>query len=69
MMAQEKMELDLDMPSILLQGDGHLRRSNSEPMINGLRLSSPSNLNQLNSSSNFPHFDEKKKSYNNIYSE
>ncbi|KAM9470010.1 protein FAM122B isoform 1-T1 [Clarias gariepinus] len=36
MMAQEKMELDLDMPSALLQGDGHLRRSNSEPMINGL---------------------------------
>ncbi|XP_060783794.1 protein FAM122B isoform X2 [Neoarius graeffei] len=40
MMAQEKMELDLDMPSILLQGDGHLRRSNSEPMINGLSDSS-----------------------------
>ncbi|XP_047658242.1 protein FAM122B isoform X4 [Tachysurus fulvidraco] len=36
MMAQEKMELDLDITSALLQGDGHLRRSNSEPMINGL---------------------------------
>ncbi|XP_055034078.1 protein FAM122B isoform X2 [Paramisgurnus dabryanus] len=33
-MSQEKMELDLDIPS--LQGDGNLRRSNSEPMINGL---------------------------------
>uniref|UniRef100_A0A8C1MM38 Family with sequence similarity 122B n=1 Tax=Cyprinus carpio TaxID=7962 RepID=A0A8C1MM38_CYPCA len=32
-MSQEKMELDLDIPSTL---DGHLRRSNSEPMINGL---------------------------------
>ncbi|XP_026081388.1 protein FAM122A-like isoform X3 [Carassius auratus] len=32
-MSQEKMELDLDIPSSL---DGHLRRSNSEPMINGL---------------------------------
>lgn len=33
-MSQEKMELDLDIPSH--QGDGNLRRSNSEPMINGL---------------------------------
>ncbi|XP_026136413.1 protein FAM122B isoform X1 [Carassius auratus] len=31
--SQEKMELDLDIPSSL---DGLLRRSNSEPMINGL---------------------------------
>ncbi|TRZ02032.1 hypothetical protein DNTS_024189 [Danionella cerebrum] len=36
MMSQEKMELDLDIPSCLVQSDGHLRRSNSEPMINGL---------------------------------
>lgn len=36
-MSQEKMELDLDLPSSLVQSDGHLRRSNSEPMINGLR--------------------------------
>ncbi|XP_072518960.1 protein FAM122B isoform X4 [Salminus brasiliensis] len=35
-MSQEKMELDLDIPASLVQGDGHLRRSNSEPMINGL---------------------------------
>ncbi|XP_017562565.1 protein FAM122B isoform X3 [Pygocentrus nattereri] len=35
-MSQEKMELDLDIPSALVQSDGHLRRSNSEPMINGL---------------------------------
>ncbi|KAG9272650.1 protein FAM122B isoform X1 [Astyanax mexicanus] len=35
-MSQEKMELDLDLPSSLVQSDGHLRRSNSEPMINGL---------------------------------
>ncbi|XP_062272499.1 P2R1A-PPP2R2A-interacting phosphatase regulator 1-like [Scomber scombrus] len=35
-MPQEKMELDLDIPSSLLQTDGHLRRSNSAPMINGL---------------------------------
>ncbi|XP_073676458.1 protein FAM122B isoform X3 [Garra rufa] len=35
-MSQEKMELDLDIPSSLGQSDGHLRRSNSEPMINGL---------------------------------
>lgn len=34
---QEKMELDLEIPS-LVQSDGHLRRSNSAPMINGLRL-------------------------------
>ncbi|KAA8588552.1 hypothetical protein FQN60_009897, partial [Etheostoma spectabile] len=33
---QEKMELDLEIPSSLAQGDGHLRRSNSAPMINGL---------------------------------
>lgn len=37
LMPQEKMELDLDIPS-LVQTDGHLRRSNSAPMINGLRL-------------------------------
>ncbi len=36
-MAQEKMELDLDIPSSLVQSEGNLRRSNSEPMINGLR--------------------------------
>lgn len=47
MMAQEKMELDLDMPSAMLQGDGHLRRSNSEPMINGLRLIHRLNLHEL----------------------
>uniref|UniRef100_A0A672HP86 Protein FAM122A-like n=1 Tax=Salarias fasciatus TaxID=181472 RepID=A0A672HP86_SALFA len=35
-MPQEKMELDLDIPSSLVQSDGHLRRSNSAPMINGL---------------------------------
>ncbi|XP_051505627.1 protein FAM122B isoform X2 [Myxocyprinus asiaticus] len=34
--SQEKMELDLDISSSLVQSDGHLRRSNSEPMINGL---------------------------------
>ncbi|XP_016148640.1 protein FAM122A-like isoform X3 [Sinocyclocheilus grahami] len=34
--SQEKMELDVDVPSSLVQSDGHLRRSNSEPMINGL---------------------------------
>uniref|UniRef100_A0A8D0B188 PABIR family member 2 n=1 Tax=Sander lucioperca TaxID=283035 RepID=A0A8D0B188_SANLU len=33
---QEKMELDLEIPSSLAQGDGHLRRSNSAPMIHGL---------------------------------
>ncbi|XP_052006289.1 protein FAM122B isoform X1 [Xyrauchen texanus] len=33
---QERMELDLDISSSLVQSDGHLRRSNSEPMINGL---------------------------------
>lgn len=35
---QEKMELDLELPSSLVQSDGHLRRSNSAPMINGLRF-------------------------------
>ncbi|XP_076877337.1 protein FAM122B isoform X2 [Brachyhypopomus gauderio] len=35
-MPQEKMDLDVDLPSSLVQNDGHLRRSNSEPMINGL---------------------------------
>ncbi|KAI1903084.1 hypothetical protein AGOR_G00023570 [Albula goreensis] len=39
-MAQEKMELDLDLTS-LTQGDGQLRRSNSAPMINGLSDNSP----------------------------
>ncbi|KAJ8396510.1 hypothetical protein AAFF_G00018160 [Aldrovandia affinis] len=39
-MAQEKMELDLDISSIT-HGDGHLRRSNSAPMINGLSDNSP----------------------------
>uniref|UniRef100_A0AAY4D4V4 F122A protein n=1 Tax=Denticeps clupeoides TaxID=299321 RepID=A0AAY4D4V4_9TELE len=34
--AQLKMELDLEMPSALVQSDGHLRRSNSAPMINGM---------------------------------
>lgn len=38
-MPQEKMELDLEIPSSLVQSDGHLRRSNSAPMINGLRFS------------------------------
>ncbi|XP_029297262.1 protein FAM122B isoform X2 [Cottoperca gobio] len=33
---QEKMELDLEIPSSLAQTDGHLRRSNSAPMINVL---------------------------------
>uniref|UniRef100_A0A3Q3MEH4 PABIR family member 2 n=1 Tax=Mastacembelus armatus TaxID=205130 RepID=A0A3Q3MEH4_9TELE len=33
---QEKMELDLEISSSLVQNDGHLRRSNSAPMINGL---------------------------------
>lgn len=37
-MQQEKMELDLEIPSSLAQSDGHLRRSNSAPMINGLRF-------------------------------
>ncbi|XP_024258741.1 P2R1A-PPP2R2A-interacting phosphatase regulator 1 isoform X3 [Oncorhynchus tshawytscha] len=36
MSKQEKMELDLVIPSALVQSDGHLRRSNSAPMINGL---------------------------------
>uniref|UniRef100_A0A3B5LUC7 PABIR family member 2 n=1 Tax=Xiphophorus couchianus TaxID=32473 RepID=A0A3B5LUC7_9TELE len=35
-MTQEKMELDLEIPAALVQSDGHLRRSNSAPMINGL---------------------------------
>ncbi|XP_029702980.1 protein FAM122B isoform X1 [Takifugu rubripes] len=30
------MDLDLEIPSSLVQTDGHLRRSNSAPMINGL---------------------------------
>ncbi|KAK6298169.1 hypothetical protein J4Q44_G00312240 [Coregonus suidteri] len=33
---QEKMELDLEIPSSLVQSEGQLRRSNSAPMINGL---------------------------------
>lgn len=37
-MPQEKMELDLEIPAALVQSDGHLRRSNSAPMINGLRF-------------------------------
>ena len=37
-MPQEKMELDLEIPSSIVQADGHLRRSNSAPMINGLRF-------------------------------
>ena len=36
-MTQEKMELDLEIPNSLVQTDGQLRRSNSAPMINGLR--------------------------------
>uniref|UniRef100_A0A4W5MQP8 PABIR family member 2 n=1 Tax=Hucho hucho TaxID=62062 RepID=A0A4W5MQP8_9TELE len=36
MSKQDKMELDLVIPSTLVQSDGHLRRSNSAPMINGL---------------------------------
>ncbi|XP_026874971.2 protein FAM122B isoform X2 [Electrophorus electricus] len=40
LVSQEKMELDLDVPSSLVQNDGNLRRSNSEPMINGLSDSS-----------------------------
>lgn len=39
-MSQEKMELDLEIPASLVQSDGHLRRSNSAPMINGLSDSS-----------------------------
>uniref|UniRef100_A0A3P8WHI5 PABIR family member 2 n=1 Tax=Cynoglossus semilaevis TaxID=244447 RepID=A0A3P8WHI5_CYNSE len=35
-MAQEKMELDLEIPTSVVQTDGQLRRSNSAPMINGL---------------------------------
>ncbi|KAK0138977.1 Protein FAM122A [Merluccius polli] len=35
-MPQEKMELDLEITNSLVQPDGHLRRSNSAPMINGL---------------------------------
>uniref|UniRef100_A0A3Q3BI70 PABIR family member 2 n=2 Tax=Haplochromini TaxID=319058 RepID=A0A3Q3BI70_HAPBU len=35
-MPQEKMELDLEIPASILPSDGHLRRSNSAPMINGL---------------------------------
>ncbi|XP_063046417.1 protein FAM122B isoform X2 [Engraulis encrasicolus] len=35
-MSHEKMELDLEIPTALVSGDGHLRRSNSAPMINGL---------------------------------
>lgn len=38
LLPQEKMELDLEIPSSLVQSDGHLRRSNSAPMINGLRF-------------------------------
>ncbi|TNN51844.1 Protein FAM122A [Liparis tanakae] len=34
--AQEKMELDLEIPSSPTQTEGLLRRSNSAPMINGL---------------------------------
>uniref|UniRef100_A0AAV2MKZ6 Uncharacterized protein n=1 Tax=Knipowitschia caucasica TaxID=637954 RepID=A0AAV2MKZ6_KNICA len=40
-MQQEKMELDLEIPSALVQTDGHLRRSNSAPMINGLSDTCP----------------------------
>ncbi|MFT7802139.1 protein FAM122A-like [Arapaima gigas] len=39
-MSQEKMDLDLDVLSALVQSDGQLRRSNSAPMINGLSDSS-----------------------------
>uniref|UniRef100_A0A3Q2XGS4 PABIR family member 2 n=1 Tax=Hippocampus comes TaxID=109280 RepID=A0A3Q2XGS4_HIPCM len=35
-LSQEKMELDLESPSSLVQTEGQLRRSNSAPMINGL---------------------------------
>uniref|UniRef100_A0AAQ4PCW6 PABIR family member 2 n=1 Tax=Gasterosteus aculeatus aculeatus TaxID=481459 RepID=A0AAQ4PCW6_GASAC len=35
-MPQEKMELDLEIPSSLVPTEGQLRRSNSAPMINGL---------------------------------
>ncbi|XP_037531952.1 protein FAM122B [Nematolebias whitei] len=35
-MPQEKMDLDLEVASSLIQPDGHLRRSNSAPMINVL---------------------------------
>nr|XP_005990424.1 PREDICTED: protein FAM122B-like isoform X2 [Latimeria chalumnae] len=35
-MAQEKMELDFEIPVSITQNDGNLRRSNSAPMINGL---------------------------------
>lgn len=40
-MSHEKMELDLEIPPSLVPGDGHLRRSNSAPMIHGLSDSSP----------------------------
>lgn len=36
--SHEKMELDLDALSSVAQSDGQLRRSNSAPMINGMRL-------------------------------
>nr|XP_033800041.1 protein FAM122B isoform X1 [Geotrypetes seraphini] len=35
-MAQEKMELDLELPVSVPPSDGSLRRSNSAPLINGL---------------------------------
>lgn len=44
---QEKMDLDLEIPSSLVQTDGHLRRSNSAPMINGLRFNNAEQFSQL----------------------
>lgn len=54
-MPQEKMELDLEIPSSLVQSDGHLRRSNSAPMINGLRFSIIVNKPYI-FASNYPSF-------------
>lgn len=48
---QEKMDLDLEIPSSLVPTDGHLRRSNSAPMINGLRFNNAQQFPQ-----SFSHF-------------
>ncbi|CAB1325089.1 unnamed protein product [Coregonus sp. 'balchen'] len=45
---QEKMELDIEIPSSLVQSEGQLRRSNSAPMINGLRRNSTAVGNRPN---------------------
>ncbi|KAJ3587586.1 hypothetical protein NHX12_011183 [Muraenolepis orangiensis] len=49
-MPQEKMELDLEIPNSLGQTEGHLRRSNSAPMINGLSRRSQSPINCIRAS-------------------